>query len=85
MAGQVVITPSGLGPILRRTGGPNGSFTISDVGDSNIRSSSIPRFDIYWFPTRRAANQFGVRTALTTISFPSGAGLDCPPGFNKEP
>jgi RHS repeat-associated protein len=44
------------------------TFSIGDVGDRNIRNSSVPRFDIYRFNTTADALQFGLRTVKTTVS-----------------
>lgn len=43
-------------------------FTISDVGDPNIRNSSTVRFDIYRFETQRDAVCFGKHTVPVTIT-----------------
>jgi hypothetical protein len=43
------------------------TFTIGDVGDSNIRNSPDVRFDIYRFQTQKSALDFGRQSAVTTI------------------
>lgn len=48
------------------TGGT--TFTISDVGDKNIRKSKSLRFDIYRFITNKDANLFGKHTVEATIT-----------------
>jgi RHS repeat-associated protein len=55
-------------------------YRISDVGDRFIRSSVVPRFDIYNFPSKLAANEFGKQTVPTTIL--TFGGRPCPKGFN---
>jgi hypothetical protein len=34
-------------------GGPSSTFTIGDIGDRNVRESSVVRFDIYRFDKQR--------------------------------
>lgn len=60
---NIVISAPGL------PGYPGGTtFTIGDVGDSNIRNSVTPRFDIYRFGSNADALAFGKRTAQTTVT-----------------
>lgn len=44
------------------------TFSIGDVGDSNIRNSPGPRFDIYGWATTADALEFGLRSAATTVT-----------------
>ena len=74
-AGQIIITPQG----LNLYGGPSGPYTVGDIGDINIRQSMTVRFDIYGFPSRKAALQFGIQNAWTTIIMP--ASFQCPAGL----
>jgi RHS repeat-associated protein len=48
------------------TGGT--TFTISDIGNKDIRNSPIPRFDIYRFATTEDAIQFGKQIVPATIT-----------------
>jgi RHS repeat-associated protein len=77
IADRIIIQPQG----LRLHGGPVPPYTVSDIGDLNIRRSPIPRFDIYRFPTLPAARQFGIQDVQTTITIPTS--LTCPPGFTE--
>ncbi len=67
---------------LRLEGGPAGPYGVSDIGDIHVRSSPIVAFDIYGFPSQRAALRFGRQFAETMIMIP--AFLSCPPG-TQEP
>ena len=60
------------------SGGPAGPYTVSDIGDINIRNS---RFDIYRWSSNDAANAFGKRPYTTTIAFPTASGGSCPAGW----
>ncbi|TAL00750.1 MAG: hypothetical protein EPO08_12630 [Rhodospirillaceae bacterium] len=44
------------------------TFSVSDVGNKNIRNSAFPRFDIYRFATDEDANSFGKPKVLTTVT-----------------
>lgn len=44
------------------------TFSIGDVGDRNIRSSSTTRFDIYRFDSQKDALKFGRQTVGVTIT-----------------
>ncbi|HTU42606.1 MAG TPA: RHS repeat-associated core domain-containing protein, partial [Candidatus Aquilonibacter sp.] len=66
---------------IANSGGPEGPYTVSDIGDINIRNS---RFDIYRWRTNKAANAFGLRSYKTTITFPTVSGGICPPGWTKQ-
>jgi YD repeat-containing protein len=66
---------------LRLYVGPVPPYTVSDIGDLNIRRAPIPQFDIYRFPTQLAARQFGIQDVPTIITIP--ASLSCPSGFTE--
>jgi len=78
---NISVQPFGLSQTLFDNGGPQPPFSVSDIGDINIRNSATTRFDIYRFPTKRQANQFGKQTALTAIIIPGVTGATCPAGF----
>lgn len=61
---SIQIQASGLSEFMTGTT----TFTIGDVGDENIRNSTIPRFDIYGWATLQDALQFGVRTTNVTMT-----------------
>lgn len=64
---------------MRGSGMSTTSFTISDVGDTNIRNSPNVRFDIYRWKSMKAALKWGKRAAVTTIkNLPQG--MSCPFG-----
>ena len=65
---------------IANSGGPAGPYTVSDIGDINIRNS---RIDIYRWPGpgNKAANAFGKRPYTTTITFPTASGGSCPQGW----
>jgi RHS repeat-associated protein len=81
----ISIAPQGLNALLQQTGGPAGPYSVSDIGDQNIRNSSVARFDIYRFDTQKGALAFGLRTTATTIEVPAISGAHCPEGFTKLP
>jgi RHS repeat-associated protein len=62
--GNIRISAPGLSEYYN---GPT-TFTIGDVGDKNIRNSPAIRFDIYRFPTQKAALEFGKRSVDVTIT-----------------
>ncbi|HKR23720.1 MAG TPA: RHS repeat-associated core domain-containing protein, partial [Allosphingosinicella sp.] len=71
------------GALSRQFGGPPGnSFGIGDVGDSDVRSGDILRLDIYRFPTKELANQFG-RHILPVLVTGWPANRPCPPGTSE--
>lgn len=78
-ARAIRISPQG----LRVENGPAPPYSVSDIGDRNIRNSQIPRFDIYRFNTLQAAIQFGRQDVVTDITIPGY--LSCPPGFFEVP
>jgi hypothetical protein len=78
VANQIIISPEG----LKLFGGPSPPYSVSDIGDRNIRSSAIPQFDIYGFPSQQAARQFGVQRIRATITIP--AFLSCPPNSTEQ-
>jgi RHS repeat-associated protein len=81
VASQISIAPQGLN---LPAGGPAPPYTVTDVGDVNIRRAGrIPRFDIYGFPSDQAARQFGRQTAKTIITVPGR--MSCPTGFKQLP
>lgn len=53
---------------MDKTGALGTDYTIGDVGDKNVRSSSKTRFDIYRFSTQKDALGFGKQEADTTIT-----------------
>jgi hypothetical protein len=77
VADQISISALG----LRLEGGPASPYTVSDIGDIRVRSSPIVQFDIYGFPSQRAALRFGRQFAETIITMP--AFLSCPPGTQE--
>jgi RHS repeat-associated protein len=81
MSPFISIYPSGLnlwgGP---SPGSPGPPYFITSIGDKNIRNSTIPRFDIFNFPSRGAADWFGKQTVPTLIVV--SGGLPCPRGFS---
>jgi hypothetical protein len=81
---QIFIAPGDQG-LIARYHGPTGPLSVSDYGDANIQTTPGTAFDIYRFPTRAAAVQFGKPTMNTTITFPNASGGACPPGFSVGP
>ena len=63
-------------------GAPEPPYTVSDIGDKNIRRTTTPpRFDIYRFKTKKEALRFGMQKVKTLIKLP--ARFPCPPGFKE--
>ncbi len=83
IAPQVVIQPEGLD--AARYGGPDGPYTVGDIGDKHIRNSPTTRFDIYRFKDLQEARRFGKLPRNTTITLPAVAGAHCPPDFRRIP
>lgn len=75
VANWIYIIPEG----LNLHGGPTPPYTVGDIGDKNVRQSSVPRFDIYRWSSQANALQFGKQDASTTIIIP--ASFSCPQGF----
>ena len=64
-------------------GGPSSSFfRVGDVGDKNVRSGSILRFDLYRFSTQKGALGFG-RVILPVIITNVPLDMACPPGTTE--
>ncbi len=76
MSPYISIYPSG----LNLYGGPAPPYFITSIGDRNIRNSAIARFDIFNFPSHKAADLFGIQTVPTVIVVPGGS--PCPRGFS---
>ncbi|HMD99306.1 MAG TPA: RHS repeat-associated core domain-containing protein, partial [Terriglobia bacterium] len=76
----ITVNPSDLSGIISAMGGPTPPYTVSDIGDVNVRNSSGTRYDIYAFPDDTARN-FGVQTSNATITvIPAVYGAHCPSG-----
>jgi hypothetical protein len=78
VANQISISARG----LRLEGGPASPYSVSDIGDINVRSSRIAHFDIYGFPSQGDALRFGRQYAEVRIVMP--AFLSCPPGTQEQ-
>jgi hypothetical protein len=78
--GQISVSFADNGEIVN-SGGPQGPYSISDIGDINIRNS---RIDIYRWNTDANALRFGKRPYTTTVNFPSGSGGSCPAGWTRR-
>lgn len=76
-ASGIKIVPTGLDDLLRKTRGPQPPYSVSDFGDRHIREAPGLRFDLYRFPTKKLASQFGIRTVPVMIQVPPGG--HCPP------
>jgi RHS repeat-associated protein len=74
---QITITPSNQSAITQY-GGPSGSLTVSDYGDTNIQNRSGLAFDLYRFPTVDDGLKFGNQTMDVTIEFPDDVPAQCP-------
>lgn len=74
---QISIDPSN-DSLITHFGGPGGSLTVSDYGDSNIQNTQGMAMDIYRFPSNADADKFGSRTIEAIISVPDGLGAKCP-------
>jgi hypothetical protein len=79
---QIYVMPADDGAIANNMGSP-GLYTVSDYGDRSLQNDSGDRFDLYRFPTNRAALSFGRRTMTTTIVFPAASGGQCPAGTEQ--
>ena len=76
----ISVNPTDLAGMISNLGGPAPPYSVSDIGDINIRSSSGTRFDIYAFPNA-TANTFGIQNSnATTYVIPAVTGAHCPSG-----
>jgi len=76
-ASAIKIVPVGLDDLLRKTGGPQPPYSVSDFGDKHISEAPGLRFDLYRFPTKKLASRFGMQTVPVMIQVPPGG--HCPP------
>ncbi len=76
--GKIKVSAPGLSKLLsdHLTGGT--TYTISDVGDKNIRKNKVPRFDIYRFKTQEGAEKFGRIKGMETEIIGVPATWKCP-------
>lgn len=81
--GQIEISPQDGGRVAD-TSGPAGPYSVSDIGDANVRGTPGVAFDIYRWPDNRSARRFGRASFPTTISFPADIGAACPPGWTTR-
>ena len=78
--GQISVSFADNG-LIAKTGGSPGPYTVSDYGDLFIQATPGVAFDIYRWPTKAAADKFGVQVYTTTVVFPVASGAVCPPGW----
>jgi hypothetical protein len=76
---QISIFSPGASRLSASNGGPSGPFTIGDIGDANVRTGGVTRFDLYRFSTDAGARAFGRQTFFTVIKNVP-ANVPCPPG-----
>ncbi len=81
--GQIAISPQDGGRVAD-TRGPSGPYSVSDIGDANVRGTPGVAFDIYRWPDNRSARRFGRVRFPTTISFPADIGAACPAGWTTR-
>ena len=82
---RISISPAFSSASVTQYGGPAGPWTVSDYGDANIQATQGVAFDLYRFPTVKAANKFGIENMPVTISFPTASGGSCPAGYTVVP
>lgn len=76
----ITVNPTDLSGTIAALGGPAPPYTVSDIGDINIRNSPGTRYDVYAFPDQ-TANAFGIQTSNATITvIPNLTGAHCPNG-----
>jgi hypothetical protein len=83
IAKQIGIISPAAAALSAQYGGPTSSFfSISDIGDKNVRSGDILRLDLYRFPTESQARGFG-REILPVIIANLPLDMPCPPGTTE--
>ncbi len=76
----ITVNPTDLSGTISAMGGPSPPYTVSDIGDVNIRNSAGTRYDIYAFPDN-TANDFGIQKSNATVTvIPWVYSAHCPSG-----
>ena len=78
---QIFVMPQD-SDLAYRTGGPQGPYTVSDLGDKYIQNDPDVRFDIYRWNSLENAKRFGKKKFKARVAFPLESGAQCPPGWN---